>query len=140
MSRNKNKHKDMVIKHNTNPDIWGNILAALKQIPEIKVVSNVNNGNVTALNFRVTGYRGLQFIRDTFTAGWKDKSGIVSWESSIWDCGYAPNDDAVYVHSIFKVVEGKIDGAAKNIYLFFSLREMMRVAKRMFGLFRDKVD
>lgn len=140
MSRNKHKNHSMHIKHDTNPNTWKELIDALGEIPEIEVVSNVDNENVTAINFRVTGYQGLQFIRDSFTTGWKDETGIISWESSIWDYGYALNDDAVYIHSEFKVIEGKIDAALKNIYIFFSLRDIMRVAKRMFGLFKDIVD
>lgn len=140
MSRKKHKANDIIIKHNANPNVWKNIIDALGQVPEIEVVSDVNNENVTALNFRVTGYKGLQFIRDAFTSGWRGRTGIVSWESSIWDAGYDPNDDAVYIHSQFKVMEGEMDGSEKNIYLFFSLRDIMKIAKRKFGLFLGEVD
>lgn len=130
-----------IVKRETNPDTWKSIIELLNRIPEVEVVSHVNNDKCTSLILKVTCYKGLMFVRDAFTTGWRTGNEVVNWESTIMDIGFAPTHyDSVFIRSSFEVYEGDVDKMDKNIYLFFTQRHLMRIAKMHFGMFADEVD
>ena len=130
-----------IVRRETNPDTWKSIIELLNRIPEVHVISNVNNDKCTSLILKVNGYKGLQFVRDAFTSGWRTEDEVVNWESTIMDIGFSPSDyDSVFIRSSFEVYEGDVNQMNKNIYLFFTQRHLMRIAKMRFGMFADEVD
>ena len=123
----------------TAESVWDKLIAALNQIPEIQVFSSVNNEKVTAINLRVTSFRGLKFIRDVFTIGRNANSGTSVWESWIWDAGYEGGAEDVFIHSHFTTPKGGDVSIKKDIFLFYTLRHVLKTGYATFGLFTENI-